>query len=80
MASKPHLLVLVSLLLLLRHRVITGPREIVHKLRQVSFKKNLSPSELAQALQQLYVQEPGGTRQLLVPFRNSISKVSIYIE
>lgn len=80
MASKPRLLVLVSLLLLLRGRVITGPREIIQKLCQVSFRRNLSPSELAQALQQLYVQEPGGTRQLLVPFRNSISKVPIHTE
>jgi len=68
-------LVLLSLLILLRSRIITGPRDLFRTLRRVGFSKDLSPSELSQALQQLYVEEPDGTRQLLVPFRDSISKV-----
>ena len=68
-------LVLLSLLVLLRSRIITGPRDLVRTLSRVGFCKDLSPSELSQALQQLYVDEPDGTRQLLVPFRDSISKV-----
>ena len=68
-------LVLFSLLLLLRSRIITGPRDLVRTLSRVGYSKHLSPSELSKALQQLYVEEPDGTRQLLVPFRDSISKV-----
>ena len=68
-------LVLLSLILLLRSRIITGPRDLFRTLSRVGFSKGLSPSELSLALQQLYVEEPDGTRQLLVPFRDSISKV-----
>lgn len=68
-------LVVLSLLILLRSRIITGPRDLFRTLSRVGFSKDLSPSELSQALQQLYVDEPDGTRQLLVPFRDSISKV-----
>ncbi|KAF8500218.1 ABC transporter transmembrane region 2-domain-containing protein [Russula emetica] len=70
-------LVLLSLLILLRSRIITGPRDLFRTLSRVGFSKDLSPSELSQALQQLYVEQPDGTRQLLVPFRDSISKVPI---
>ena len=70
-------LALFSLLLLLRGRIITGPRELFRTLSRVSFNKDLSPLELSQALEQLYVEEPDGTRQLLVPFRDSISKVCL---
>lgn len=68
-------LVLLSLLILLRGRIITGPRDLLRTLSKVGSNKDLSPSELSQALQQLYVEEPDGTRQLLVPFRDTISKV-----
>jgi hypothetical protein len=73
--SKHNIAVLLSLFLLLRSRVITGPRDLLRALRRVGLSKDSSPSELAKALQQLYVEEPDGTRNLLVPFRNSISKV-----
>ncbi|KAI0305321.1 ABC transporter transmembrane region 2-domain-containing protein [Multifurca ochricompacta] len=70
-SSKPHVLVLLSLVLLLRSRIITGPRDLLHKLSKVGFRKDLSPSELAQALQKLYVEGPDGTKQVLVPFRDT---------
>jgi ATP-binding cassette subfamily D (ALD) long-chain fatty acid import protein len=76
MSSKSRL-VLFSLLILLRGRVITGPRDLIRALSRVSFNRDLSPSELSQALEQLYVEEPDGTRQLLVPFRDNISKVGL---
>lgn len=78
-STKPHILVLVSLALLLRTRIITGPRDLVHKLSHVGVSTGLSPSELNQALQQLYVEGSDGTRQLLVPFNNSISKARLII-
>ena len=68
-------LVILSLLILLRSRIITGPRDLFRTLSRVGFSKDLSPTELSQALQQLYVEEPDGTRQLLVLFRDNISKV-----
>src|SRR5579863_2317224 len=73
--SRPNILVLLSLFLLLRSRVITGPRDLVRALSRVGLSSNSSPTELANALRQLYVEERDGTRKLLVPFRNSISKV-----
>ena len=73
--SKPNILVLVSLFLLLRSRIITGPRDLVRALSSVGLSNNSSPTELANALRQLYVEERDGTRKLLVPFRNSVSKV-----
>ena len=76
-STKPHVLVLVSLALLLRTRIITGPRDIVHKLRHVGFNTELSPTDFNQALQQLYVEQPDGTRQLLVPSNNNISKARL---
>jgi hypothetical protein len=78
-STKPHILLLVSLAILLRTRIVTGPRDLVHRLTQVGFSTELSPSELDQALQQLYIEESDGTRQLLVPFRNNISKVRLLI-
>ncbi|KAN0136860.1 ABC transporter transmembrane region 2 domain containing protein [Lactarius tabidus] len=77
-SKKPHILVIVSLALLLRTRIITGPRDLVHKLRHVGSSSELGPSELNQALQQLYVERPDGTRQLLVPSNNGISKVTLH--
>ncbi|KAH9063226.1 ABC transporter transmembrane region 2-domain-containing protein [Lactarius vividus] len=77
-STKPQILVLVSLALLLRTRIITGPRDLVHKLSHVGFSTELTSSELNQALQQLYVEGSDGTRQLLVPFKNSISKVPLH--
>jgi hypothetical protein len=78
-STKPHILVIVSLALLLRTRIITGPRDLVHKLRHVGSSSELGPSELNQALQQLYVERPDGTRQLLVPSNNGISKARLVI-
>jgi hypothetical protein len=76
MSSKSNL-VLLSLLILLRGRIISGPRDLFRTLRRVGLNKELSTSELSHALEQLYVEEPDGTKQLLVPFRDSISKVCL---
>ena len=73
--SKLNVIVPLSLFFLLRSRIITGPRDLIRALSRVGLSKQSSPSELAQALQQLYVEDSDGTRKLLVPFRQSISKV-----
>jgi len=73
--SRPKIIVLLSVFFLLRGRIITGPRDLIRALTRVGLSKDPSSSELAHALQRLYVEDPDGTRKLLVPFRKSISKV-----
>src|SRR5260221_10411895 len=73
--SRPNITVLLSVVFLLRSRIVTGPRDLIRALSRVGLSKDPSPSEFAHALQQLYVEDPDGTRKLLVPFRKSISKV-----
>lgn len=73
--SRPNIIVLLSVFFLLRSRIITRPRDLIRALTRVGLSKDTSSSELAHALQQLYVEDPDGTRKVLVPFRKSISKV-----
>lgn len=68
-------LVLLSVILLLRSRLLSIPKDAVEKLKAVASKPRLSPDELNQALQQVYVNEPDGTKTLLVPYRDNVSEV-----
>jgi len=65
------LVVLLATLVLLRNRAFK--RKKVDPLDG----DKLSPEDLAKAVQQLYVDEPDGSRSLLVPFRGRVSKVSL---
>ncbi|KAI9508086.1 ABC transporter transmembrane region 2-domain-containing protein [Russula earlei] len=70
MAAKSHNpFVLLSLLV---------PRHLLRALTRVGVSESLRPSELAQVLQQLYVDKSDGTRRLLVPFRETITQVPLY--
>lgn len=74
-ASRKHAILILACILLLR----SAPGNLFAKLKgKVAARKNkLTPGELAQALQQVYVTEADGTRRLLVPVENKyISKVS----
>lgn len=54
------------------------PSYILSKLTAVARHNRLSPQELAQVLQQVYVQEHDGSKTLLVPIRDSyVSKACI---
>ncbi|KAJ7484689.1 ABC transporter transmembrane region 2-domain-containing protein [Mycena latifolia] len=71
LAKKP-LLVFLATILLLRGRILNT--EI--KLPQLR-EKRLTPEELAKALQQVYVVEDG-VKNLLVPYRDRLSKVPVH--
>ncbi|KAJ7076083.1 ABC transporter transmembrane region 2-domain-containing protein [Mycena belliarum] len=71
LARKP-LIVLVATILLLRGRILSAQI----KLPQLGGKR-LTPEELANALQQVYVVEDG-VKTVLVPYRDRISKVPVH--
>ena len=68
------LLVSFVVLLLLRSRLYKLPQDVIRKLNSGSHPK-LTPEELAQVLQQVYVDEKDGSKTLLVPYRDGVSKV-----
>jgi len=71
------------LLILLRSRTITLSKDVLHGLRRAftsltkvaSWKENVGPEELAKVLQQVYIDEPDGSKTLLVPYRGRVVKV-----
>lgn len=70
--------IIVATLLLFRHRLISLPNDVLSKLRSVARRgEPLSAQELADVLQQLYVVEEDGTKTLLVPYRDRVSKVRV---
>ncbi|KAJ6488117.1 ABC transporter transmembrane region 2-domain-containing protein [Mycena vitilis] len=71
---RKHLIVLLATILLLRGRILSIPARI--KLPQLRGKK-LTPEELLNALQQIYVVEDG-VKTLLVPYRDRLHKVPIH--
>jgi hypothetical protein len=75
--QKRSLLPLLFVVLLLRSRLITGPRDVFNALKKVAGIQKPTPEELEQARQQLYRKNPDGTKSLLVTYRGRISEVSI---
>jgi ATP-binding cassette subfamily D (ALD) long-chain fatty acid import protein len=74
-SSRAPLIVLLATILLLRSRLISIPKDALTKLKSVAQGKRLSPEELVEALKQIYVNEDDGSKTLLVPYRDSVSKV-----
>ncbi|KAJ8488005.1 hypothetical protein ONZ51_g3822 [Trametes cubensis] len=72
--ARRSLLVALFTLLLLRGKIADLPRGVFAKLRNVASRQEVSQEELAQALQQVYVDEPDGSKTLLVPHKGRISK------
>ncbi|KAI0372061.1 hypothetical protein BV20DRAFT_964772 [Pilatotrama ljubarskyi] len=75
--ARRSLLVALFTLLLLRGKIVGLPRGVLSRLRNVASRPEVSQEELAQALQQVYVDEPDGSKTLLVPYEGRISKVTI---
>lgn len=73
--TRPPILVLIACILILRSRLFNGPREALASIRATGSRRKLSKEELAKALQQIYVETRDGTKELLVPFRENITKV-----
>lgn len=68
---------LVASLLLLRSTIFATPGYLISKLRTAARGKRLTPEELLQTLQQVYVKEEDGSKTLLVPYKDSyVSRVS----
>jgi len=70
------LLTLLFAVLLLRSRLITGPRDVFTALKKAAGIQKPTPEELEQAKQQLYRKNPDGTKNLLITYRHRISEVS----
>lgn len=73
--SKRNAFVLAATFLLLRGRILEFPRALIRKLSVAARWRTLSPEELADAIQNLYEKEADGSKTLLVPYRDHISKV-----
>jgi ATP-binding cassette subfamily D (ALD) long-chain fatty acid import protein len=74
--QKRSLLTLLFTVLLLRSRLITGPRDLFIALKKAAGIQKPTPEELEQARQQLYRKNPDGTKNLLITYRDRISEVS----
>jgi ATP-binding cassette subfamily D (ALD) long-chain fatty acid import protein len=76
--ARKSLVFLFVAFLLLRSRIFTAPAQAFAKLKSAARGQRLTPAELAQALQQVYLREADGSKTLLVPYRDSyLSKVSV---
>lgn len=74
--SRRPILIALAVVILLRSRLLSLPKDAIRNLRTVAYGKRLSEEELTEVLQQVYVDGPDGTRTLLVPYRDRISEVS----
>jgi hypothetical protein len=74
-SSKTPTVVLLAACLLLRLRLLSIPREALAALKSATLGNKLSPEQLLEVLQQLYVKEANGSKTLLVPYLDRISKV-----
>lgn len=71
--ARTPLIAVLTALLLIRSRLWKRQRGIKDVLPS---SRRLSPEKLAEATQQLYLQEKDGSKTLLVPFRGQVKKVS----
>lgn len=76
-SNRTQITFLLASIILLRSKLVSIPEEILSKLNIVSKGKRLTPDELSDVLQQLYIKEPDGTKTLLVPYRDTVSKACI---
>lgn len=76
--SRKPVLVAAAVILLLRSRLFTIPKDVVRSLRTVAYGPRLSKEELEKVLQQVYVDGPDGTKKLQVPYRDRLSEVRGY--
>lgn len=74
--QKRSFLTLLFVVLLLRSRLITGPRDVFTALKKAAGIRRPTPEELERARQQLYRKNPDGTKNLLVTYRGRVSEVS----
>lgn len=68
---------LLFTLLLVRSRLLSLPEILLERLKSVTAKPQISQEDLLQVLQQIYVNRPDGSRTILVPHEDGISKVCV---
>ena len=80
--SKRPVVLVFLVLLLLRSRALSLPKDAIASLRRgksylTNFqrRRKLTKEELAKVLQQVYIDEPDGSQTLLVPYRERVVKV-----
>jgi ATP-binding cassette, subfamily D (ALD), peroxisomal long-chain fatty acid import protein len=76
-SSRRPLIIFFATLLILRSRAITGPLQLLSKLKVVARGTPLTPDELAHVLEQVYIKQADGSKTLLVPIQDRyVSEVS----
>ncbi|PBK71003.1 hypothetical protein ARMSODRAFT_884471 [Armillaria solidipes] len=70
-------ILVLAVVLVLRSRLTEIPKETLAKLRVVVNRKRLSQEELLRVLQEVYVKEDDGSKTLLVPYREEVSRVNV---
>ncbi|KAK0211442.1 ABC transporter transmembrane region 2-domain-containing protein [Armillaria fumosa] len=70
-------ILVLAVVLVLRSRLTEIPKETLAKLRVVVQRKRLSQEELLRVLQEVYVKEDDGSKTLLVPYREEVSRVNV---
>ena len=74
--TRKQILILLASALLFRSAFASAPQFILSNLKVAARRKPLTPQQLEQALQQIYVKAEDGSKTLLVPYRDAyISKV-----
>lgn len=68
-------LIALAILLVARRRILDLSKLALSRRPQLQAPK-ATPEELKEAIKQLYVDEEDGSRAVLVPFRDRVSKVS----
>lgn len=74
----PRFALALAAVLVLRSRLLELPQEVLAGVFERTARKHkLSPEELSETLQRLYVKEEDGRKMLLVPHREGVSKVRL---
>lgn len=74
----PRFALALAAVLVLRSRLLELPQEVLAGVFERTARKHkLSPEELSETLQKLYVKEEDGRKMLLVPHREGVSKVRL---
>ncbi|TFK71851.1 hypothetical protein BDN72DRAFT_399640 [Pluteus cervinus] len=70
-------ILVLATILLLRAKLASLPQALIRKLSVAARWTRLSPEEVADALQRVYLKEADGTKTLLVPYQDHLSMVNI---
>lgn len=68
-------LIALAIILIVRGQILDLSKRVLSRRPQLQAPK-ATPEELQEAIKQLYVDEEDGSKTILVPFRDRVSKVS----